>query len=91
MEFLDSNKDVIYWEYEPFMIPYEFEGISRNYLVDFMVYYSDGKKVLEEIGVDRYKTKQPRNLAKFKYAEEYCRENDFLFNVITENSFSFIV
>lgn len=89
MYYLDTNPDVIYWNYEPFMIEYEYEGDNKRYLIDFEVYYKDGEKELIEVGVSGLKNDN-RSLAKFTSAEKYCEEKNYSFRLVTEKDFEFM-
>ncbi|MAE81492.1 MAG: hypothetical protein CMB80_02060 [Flammeovirgaceae bacterium] len=89
MQFLDADCSFVYWDYEPFIIHYEFEGRNRRYLVDFEVYRSDGSKSLIEVGVKKHKEEDPRNLAKFEAAREFAKKNGYYnFVILTEDVFS---
>ena len=89
MIYLDGDPQTIYWEYEPFVIEYQWEGDNRRYLPDFIVYKSDGLKYIIEVGVNRYKIKG-RDDAKAKAAEKYGKENGFEYQLVTEHDFCFI-
>lgn len=80
---LDKDDNVIHYETEPFRIPYNFDGINRNYIPDIIVYYEDFKTKLIEVKPS-YKTKEEQNIKKFEAATRYCEENDFEFEVWTE-------
>ena len=89
MQFLDADCSFVYWNYEPFIIPYVFEGRNRRYLVDFEVYRSDGSKSLIEVGVKKEKEEDPRNQAKFEAAKKFAKDNGYYsFGVVTEDALS---
>jgi len=50
---LDADETVTMWKYEPFAIPYEHSGETKQYLPDFLVSYDDGSKELVEVKPDR--------------------------------------
>lgn len=91
---LDEQDFVESYEVEPFTIPYEYswEGssaIHRNYLPDILVTYTSGIKVLVEVKPDNQIT-EDQNVAKFKAAIEYCKENGIdRFEVWTDYNWPF--
>jgi len=64
-------------------IEYVYEGKLRKYIPDILVEYNTGKKELWEIK-PKNQTKIPKNLAKWKAADEYCRKRNIEFIVFTE-------
>ena len=84
LEMLESDPDVVWFETEPFRIPYKFEGSTKNYAPDVLVEYSDGRRVLEEIKPKNF-TEQPQNLAKFAAARDHAKSVvNMTFVVLTE-------
>lgn len=85
MQYLDMCPAVISWEYEAIGIKYlsnKSKGIIRIYFPDFLVHFSD-KNYIIEIKPAR-KVNQLKNQKKFKSAIEYCKLNDFQFQIVTE-------
>lgn len=74
MEMLDSDPDVIEWDYEFQVIKYEMDGEIRRYLPDFLVHYSDGTRKLVEVKPGPLRDTK-MNEAKRSAALRYCEEN----------------
>ena len=68
---LDADETVTTWKYEPFAIPYEHDGETKQYLPDFLVSYDDESKELVEVKPDRL-TYTSINEAKRKAAIALC-------------------
>lgn len=47
--YLDSNPDVVSYEYESFRIPYVVAGKPHIYTPDFFIQYKSGKKIIVEV------------------------------------------
>lgn len=85
MEFLDSDPDVLSWEYEPFKIPYlsnKTTGKIRQYNPDFVVTRTSGKFVVEIKPRSRLKSAKVQK--KIAAAEAWCKANNVVFCVVTE-------
>jgi hypothetical protein len=86
MRYLDANPDVVSYEYEKVIVPYISNirsGRIRKYFPDFLVTYSDGKRILVEI--------KPSNrvhnrivMKKLLAADQWCKEHDATLDVVTE-------
>lgn len=48
-EFLDSNPEVVSYEYESLMVPYVMAGRGHTYYPDFLVRYKSGRTVIVEV------------------------------------------
>ena len=79
---LEADDDVIKFEYEPFAIDYEHDGIIKGYTPDFLVHRKN-KTELVEVKPSRMITLE-RNPAKFEAAERHCLAEDIDFVVVTE-------
>lgn len=80
---LEDKNDVSKYNVEPIEIDYIFEGSPHRYIPDILVEYSDGKKQLWEIK-PFHQRKLPKNQAKWKAANEYCKRRNWEFVVLTE-------
>jgi hypothetical protein len=80
---LEKSKQVSKYAVESLEIEYVYEGKLRRYIPDILVEYCDGKKELWEIK-PKNQTKIPKNLAKWKAADDYCRRRNIEFVVLTE-------
>ena len=49
LRILDADTNVISFEYESLYLPYEYEGKSHVYIVDFIINYSDNTSKLKEV------------------------------------------
>lgn len=62
---LEADPEVMAFVYEPFRIPYEFEGIQLWYIPDFLVHFVDGREELVEVKPAKM-TMLPKNVSKFE-------------------------
>lgn len=83
IQILDNSKIVTKFVKEPFPIPYKFEGKCHSYYPDFYIKLSDGRKCIVELKA----LVTPKDKAKFRYAEKWCKENDYEWAVIYEKPF----
>jgi len=84
-ESLDRNERVLAYIPEPFSIEYKFGGITRRYIPDILISYSDGVTKLVEIKPKDLLKRDKKILAKNKAARRYCKKNGYLFEVWTED------
>lgn len=85
LEYIDTDPETDRYEYESIHIKYTHpDGYVRNYIPDFLVYYTDGSIHLAEA---KYTTEidDPVNQAKFAAAQDYCNERGWKFVIWTEN------
>lgn len=66
---LDDDPTVLTYKTEAIAIPYEWGGITRNYLPDLCITYVDGKELIVEIKPN-YGKNSPQNIAKFAAAQQ---------------------
>lgn len=82
IEFCNQNEDIISINRANIAIPYEFEGISRNYFPDFEVILKTGEKLLIEIKCDWLLEKDDKTSYKLEAAKEFVKTSslyiDFL-------------
>jgi hypothetical protein len=86
MKYLDENPDVTKWEYEKLKIEYVSNtraGKIRNYIPDFYVEYSDGRREVVEIKPQR-KLDQAIIKKKTSAAQSWCFSMGITFVIITE-------
>jgi hypothetical protein len=87
MLYLDQSDAVVRWSSESLAIPYMHEGKQRTYYPDFVVEYIDTactlqRKILEV--KPHYQSKWKINQNKWTAAEQYAKENNYSFQVLTE-------
>lgn len=85
-EYLDNDPTVVEFKYEYLMIHYvsnKKSGRVRKYIPDFLVTYIDGRQVIVEIKPLSRMTRST-NVKKFAAAKEWCAENDYQFQILTE-------
>jgi hypothetical protein len=82
VEILEEDDNVVSFEYEPFEIEYEFDGIKRIYNPDFLVIYNNHAELVE-VKPLRFLDEE-RNPYKFMAAERYCLGEGIDFVVVTE-------
>lgn len=80
---LDNDPHVKDYQYEPFVIPYVWDGGDHRYLPDFLVEYSDGRKELIEVGPEKLKEENFRNQAKIESARLFCESRGWTFRVVS--------
>jgi len=77
---LNLNDDVVFWtKKHKIVIKYDYNNLRRNYLPDFLIFYKNGDKILEEIkGVildeERIKTQIIETI-------KYCNENNLTYKL----------
>lgn len=77
MQLLDCDESVVTWNYEPFSIPYVFEGVSRRYIPDFHV-IRDTQEYIVEVKPDNL-IGTPMNEAKREAAISFCDKNNLTY------------
>ena len=81
MMMLDDDISVINWTKEhSIIIPYEYKGITKNYVPDFLITYTNGGVVIEET-----KGYDPKAKLKKEALKKYCKDNEFTYNWIEQN------
>ena len=72
---LDSNDDVLSYGYECVRIPYyDIDNHKRNYVPDFIITHSDGRRVLVEIKPKQF-LNNVKTILKAEAARTYCSNN----------------
>lgn len=84
-ECLEVDEDVLYYEAEPFKIPYMFNGEWHNYIPDIRVHYADNTDQIWEVKPD-YQTDYDINKAKWSSANSHCQGLGWDFVVQTEDA-----
>ena len=75
---LDTCEEIEYYDYEPFVIPYMFEGAAHNYIPDLLIRGIYGVIELCEIKRDDFiDKKDPKTMAKIAALEEYCSQKKY--------------
>lgn len=75
MRWLDSNDDIVEWNYECVRIPYYYNGNKRWYVPDFIVIFRDGHREMWEVKPKFHRNAQ-RVVLKIDAAKNWCRQND---------------
>jgi hypothetical protein len=86
LKHLDEDPTVKSFEYENVIIMYFSNVRSKKlsrYYPDFLVEYTDGRRVLIEIKPSR-RVAQLKNQKKFLAAQQWCDEHDATFEIVTE-------
>lgn len=79
---LDMDDDVLFYDYEPFQIPYyDTENKLRHYIVDFIVKYKNGDFICVEIK-NNYNKQEFLESDKYKQIQNLCKENKLNFKVL---------
>lgn len=87
-KYLDQNSQVIKWKYEPFWIPYEYNGKVEKYYPDFLVEWENGSKWIVEVKPEA--PDEAQNLAKFDSAKKWADKSGFKFVLVTEENFPWV-
>jgi len=82
-ESLEIDPDVIEYFSEDLRIPYYMEG-NKNYIPDLLIKYRNNKILLVEIK-PKCQILDEKNVLKFEAAKEYCKKNNYVFEVWTED------
>lgn len=78
--FLNSNKEVINWKYQPFILFNK--KLQKRYIPDFLVEFKSGEKWLVEI--DRYKGFKEKYGQgwKIELGKKYCSQNNLIYQYL---------
>lgn len=82
-QYLDHCNDVGYYETEILKIPYNFDGKSKIYYPDLLIYYIDDTFEVVEIKPSQF-VDDDQNVCKFEAAELYCNSKDLKWSIWTE-------
>ena len=82
---LDNDRDVKYWFYEPFVIPYWHRGEKRSYFIDLVVWYKDGRIELVEVKHSSHLW-QEKVVSKRAAAETLANQLGARFKFVTEKA-----
>lgn len=85
MLYCDRSPKIKKWSSEELHIPYISPKDNKwhNYYPDFVIETYDNRTIVVEIK-PHYQKKYAVNKAKWQYAEEYCKEHNYEFKVLTE-------
>lgn len=70
LQALDVHPEVVDVKVEPLAILYEYDGVLRHYVPDFLVTLTGNIRELWEVKPERFLT-EPQNIAKFAALNEY--------------------
>lgn len=80
---LDMDDNVMCYNFERLRIAYQYQGKKRHYVPDFLVTYSDGRRVLCEIKPKQFLDNEKTKL-KAEAARAYCETNGIdVYEVLT--------
>jgi len=89
-EELDQDPKVLRFERHPCQIRYPWKGILRRYLPDVLIYYTDGRVVLEEIKprriVEDARKKQNRVAAKLDAGARHAQQRGWEWRILSYRS-----
>ena len=80
---LEFNPEVIRFESQPIEIEFWFQGKKRRYFPDFLVTLRTEEVYLVEVKPEK-KVEDEENKIKAQVGEMYCKEQDWIFKVVTE-------
>lgn len=81
---LDTDDDILWYENEPFSIPYEkAPGVIRNYIPDFFAFRKCDKPLLLEVK-PAFRMREAEVGYKVEAGKKFCKENGFEFVYIDE-------
>ena len=81
---LNSNPNVTSVRYESVVIPYDFDGMQKNYVPDFLVENLQGETYLVEVKPKKFLLTDPKTQAKIEAAKVYCTTHGWSLVLITE-------
>ena len=87
MVYCDKKESILQWSSEEVKIPYIHDVKNRTYYPDFWVFMMNKNNALVEKLIEikpHYQRTMKVNKAKWNAAEEYCKENNMEFLVMTE-------
>jgi hypothetical protein len=82
MKWLDTNPNVLTWEYEKIRLPYVYDDHKRWYVPDFLVTYTDSSRHMIEVKPKEFVEAQRVRL-KREAGEKWCLENGATFITLT--------
>lgn len=82
-EMLEDSEFIVEIEYEPIILSYNWRGKKRKYVPDILITTTDGLKYLLEVKPER-RVEDPKNIAKFSSAVEYCSNNGLTFVLVND-------
>ena len=68
---LEQAKDIVFYQEQPYVIPYQLEGLARNYYPDLFFAFEDGRGVVVEIKPP-YQMALYCNLTKWSALYRFC-------------------
>ena len=71
---LEKTKEIVLYQEQPFVMPYEFGEVARTYYPDVFFVTEDGRGVVVEIK-PRYQMALYENLAKWTVLRKFCFQN----------------
>lgn len=86
---LEKDENVVSYKFEPFRIEYTHEEKVRHYIVDCLVEYHDGRKVIIEFKPNCH-IGDAKNQAKFSAASAYAISEGMAFEVWSEKTHPFL-
>lgn len=87
--FMEADDSISSYTMEPLTIEYNFDGKIRHYVVDCLIEYSDGRKILIEFKPNCHLL-DPKNVAKFEAASTFAFNKGMSFEVWTEKTHPFL-
>lgn len=78
MQLLDADDEVETWTFEPFSIPYEFDGERRRYVPDFHVVTRSGSSIVVEVKPHELR-ETPMNSAKREATKDFCQRSGWTY------------
>lgn len=87
--FMEAESSIVSYSMEPRSIEYLLDGKIRHYVIDCLIEYVDGRKILVEFKPSCHLS-DPKNIAKFDAANTFANENGMLFEVWTEKTHPFL-
>ncbi len=81
---LEKIKEVVFYQEQPFVIPYELGGLRRIYYPDIFFFIKDGRGVVVEVK-PRYQMALYENLIKWSALRKFCVQNGWGYLIIDGN------
>lgn len=87
--FMETDDSISSYTMEPFAIEYDFDSKIRHYVIDCLIEYKDGRKMLIEFKPDCHLL-DPKNIAKFEAASVFATNKGMTFEIWTEKTHPFL-
>jgi len=79
----ESDDQVISYSRCPYILKYTYKNKKKRYFPDLLIVYKNGQKEIVEVK-PHYLLEDEINILKFAAAEQFAKENNMKFKILTE-------